>query len=211
MPRIAGIMALGVMLLSIMSPIMRYWSPTGNAAFMIAALIPVALYALVMALSWRKHVDNNVLEDDDARRILLQLGIQTFACMAPLGLLGYQSGNIVGVLRVLSPVLCAMAGPALMIGLLLWRRFPAKLTGTHRTTAAAIALVASAVMLLGVAAAWPVPSSVLPALLVNAVAICGLAWKSRRPEAHGAAAAVGSLILVFAAQLLLGRVGWNET
>lgn len=211
LPKMPLLLAGGVIGLSVLSPVFAMWSPAVGMPLLWAGAIPVALYATVVALSWRRQITGVAAEDDDARRILLQLGVQTFAGLAPLGLLGYQAQAPDAALRQLSPILCALAGPGLVVGLLLWRRFPSKLSAGHRTTAAAVSIVASAIMLLGVVLAWPTPARLVPALLINAIALAWLAWKTRQPAIHGAAAGVLAIINKLVVLVAMGHVAWNET
>src|SRR5262249_12421379 len=71
LPKIPGLLAAGVLGLAVLSPVIRLWSPAGELAVLIAGSIPVGIYVIVIALSWRRQIGVRAV-DDDGRRILLQ-------------------------------------------------------------------------------------------------------------------------------------------
>ncbi|MBN1342590.1 MAG: hypothetical protein JXQ73_07920 [Phycisphaerae bacterium] len=207
----AILLTCGVVGLSASSLIIRLLSPLSDNGLIGAALLPIALYVIVMAMSLWQPSRLWSLSASRARQLTLQLGVQTFACLAPLGLVFYESGHVAAAIHLLSPVICVAAGPALVVGIFLSRRLEQTAPPQVRLTATSIALVAAAVALLGVGLAWPMPSRLMPALLANAAATVAISWLVRHPVAHGTAAGWFAAAWVLAVHLATGGVSWHAS
>ena len=205
------LLACGVMGLSFSSLVIRFAWPRSEAAILATSLLPLGAYLTVMGVSlWRQSRIRSAGEEE-AKRLILQLGVQTFACLAPLSLLFYESGSAVGGVQLLAPLLCAVAAPALATGLLLWHRLAETVSSHLRTVAASIANVAAAAMLLGVGLAWPIPSRLMVAILVNALSAVALGRLTRHKGVHAVAAVWLAAAWVLGVQLAFGGVAWSET
>ncbi len=209
MPGMPRLFAAGITALSASTLLIRYLSPEDGAKLLAIGSIPVGLYLIVMAVSLRRWSGGEPAEGRTPRPLLLQLGVQTFACLVAFGFLVYQAGAIQNTLRELSPLCCAVAIPALVIGLYLWRRYPGEIATGDRMIAGTIAQVAAAVMLACVVMSWPMPSRLVPVLLINALAMAGLARLSRHPASHVAMSVWLSAAWVFLVHLVFGRIEWN--
>jgi len=202
--------ACGVVGLSASSLVIRLLSPLSDAGLVSVSLLPVGLYVIVMGMSLWHPSRARCVGDPEARQLTLQLGVQTFACLVPLGLVLYESGHVARAMHLLSPLVCAVAGPALVTGVFLLRRLVQTASAQVRLTATSIALVAAAVMVLGVGLAWPMPSRLMPALLVNAAATVVVSWLVRHPVAHGIAAGWFAATWVLGIHLVSG-VSWSAS
>jgi hypothetical protein len=202
--------ASGVVALSVCSLVIRFLSPLSAGELLAVSLLPVGCYVIVMGISLRRCSRAACIEDIDARKLILQLGVQTFACLVPLGLLLGESGHPAGTLHLLSPLICAFAAPALLAGLLLVGRLAPAVPAQMRLTATSIALVAAAVMLIGVGLAWPTPSRLLPAMFLNALAAAAVCWSIRHPAMHAAVATWLTLAWTLGIHLICGAVSWSE-
>ncbi|HRR83905.1 MAG TPA: hypothetical protein P5316_02755 [Phycisphaerae bacterium] len=206
----ARLFASGIVVLSVCSLVIRFLSPLSASGLVAVGLLPVGCYVIVMGISLRRQSRVACIEDTDAKRLILQLGVQTFACLVPLGLLLGESGHLAGALHVLSPLICALAAPALLAGLLLVSRLAPAVPAQTRLTATSIALVAAAVMLIGVGLAWPTPSRLLPAMLLNALAAAAVCSSIRHPAMHAAVATWLTLAWILGIHMICGAVSWSE-
>ncbi|UCG33351.1 MAG: hypothetical protein JSU68_01725 [Phycisphaerales bacterium] len=203
--------AAGVAGLSSCSLVIRYASPLTNTGLLGTSLIPLGPYVAVMAVSvWRQSRARQV-DDEEAKRLLLGLGVQSLACLVPLGLLLYQTGRAAEALRVLAPLVCVLAGPALATGLLLWRRLSPTAYPQIGTAAASVALVAVGVMILGAGLSWPVPSRLLPALLVNLMVMVVMSRLTRHPAVHAAGALWFAAAWTIGFHLISGGLSWSTS
>ncbi|NLE57872.1 MAG: hypothetical protein GX616_05890, partial [Planctomycetes bacterium] len=202
--------ASGIVALSACSLVIRFLSPLSASGLVAVGLLPIGCYVIVMGISLRRQSRVACIEDPDAKKLILQLGVQTFACLVPLGLLLGESGHPAGALHLLSPLICALAAPALLAGLLLVGRLAPAVPAQTRLTATSIALVAAAVMLIGVGLAWPTPSRLLPAMLLNALAAAAVCWSIRHPAMHAAVATWLTLAWTLGIHLICGAVTWSE-
>jgi hypothetical protein len=209
MPNAPVLFAGGIVALSTCSLVVRFLSSLTDMMLWGAALLPIGLYLLVTAVSlWRQsRIEGG--PDVAAKRLLLQLGVQTFACLAPLGLVVYESGNITATMQVLAPLICAIAVPALIVSAYVGRRLASAAFPQLRTAATSITLVAAAVMLVGGGLGWPVPSRLMPALLVNGLAMIGLSRLSRHPAVHATAVVWFTAAWVLGIALVSGGVSWS--
>lgn len=211
MPATPYLFAAGVTGLSASSQFVRFVNPNTVAALVGTALVPVGIYIIVIAASLWRHSRMRRVREEEAKAMLFQLGVQTFACLVPLGLLLHQTGQVGTTLRLLSPLMCALAGPAMVTGLFLWRRITAAASSQVRTTAASISLVAAAVMMLGAGLAWPMPSRLMPAMLINAFALVALCRLIRHPTVHAMATLWFAAAWVLGVQLVSGGLSWSTS
>lgn len=209
LPDSPKLFASGMVTISFCSLVIRFLSPFSMSQLLVPSLLPVGLYVAVTSLLLRRHSRAESIEEGDAKRLILQLGIQTFACVVPFGLLLKESGQVGEALRVLSPLLCAVACPSLLTGLVILGRLSPQASAQMRTTATSITLVAAAVALSGVGLAWPVAGRLIPAMLLNAVAAFAVSRSIRHASLHAAVATWLTLAWVLCAQLLLGAISWS--
>lgn len=210
MPVGPKLFAFGVLVLSAISLVVRYAGPLGESAMLGLSFVPAGAYAAVMALSIRRAASDKWLTEMQVSRLFLQLGVQTFACAVPLGLLFFELGRIIQALHLFSPVVSLFAVPALVTGLFIVRRLAPGMPAQARTAALSISLIAAAIMLLGVGLAWPVPSRLLPALLVNGAAMVALGGLTRHPAIHTAAIVWFTAAWVLGVHLIGGVIAWSN-
>jgi hypothetical protein len=203
--------SLGVMLLSLAPAGIRLLQKAPPSLDLLTvSSIPAAVYVAVMAASLYRQYGRRDVDEGEPQRTFIQLGIQTFACLVPLGLIVYHSGAGPRAAHLLSPLLAAVAIPALLTGLLMPRRLGEKLPGPMHATASSLALIAAAVMLIGVGLAWPNPSRLLFTILINAAAAVVLTRVTRHGVFHAVVAGWSTLALLLTFHLLRGAVGWQN-
>jgi hypothetical protein len=201
----------GIVGLSSFSLAVRALSPLGDTRATILAAAAAALYGAIMAAALRRESRAAERFDDaHAQRILLFLGAQSFACLVPLGLLIYGSGQAVRTVALLSPLVCAIGVPALTVGVLITRRLAEAASGQVRTAATSVAILALGVMLVGLGLAWPVPARLLEVSLVASAALLILGRVVPCAGVHAAAAGGFSVAWAIASHLLRGDLGWSE-
>lgn len=211
MPAMPKLFAAGVVSMAVSTLIVRILAPATAGSILAVGAIPVGLYLFVMGLSYRRWLGDDPSEPQHARRILLQLGVQSFAALVATGFMVYQIGPLQLALRNVAPLLCAMATPSLLIGIHLWKYYGGKITTGDRITAAAIALLAASVLLACAALAWPQPSSLIPVIAVNAIAMTVFARTVRQPVFQSIAIGWLSFGVVLLAHLAQGGISWSQT
>jgi len=203
--------AAGAVSLSACSLMVRLICPTAGAALLLTAMAPIGLYILVIAgLLWCTARIQPWMEGH-TRALFLQLGVHTFACLVPLGLLAYQAGQLEATMRQLAPLVCALSAPALATGLFVRRKLGAEPLAQLRVTTDVIILAAAAVMLAGVCLAWPAPSRLIPAMLLTVSALLVVSRLVPHPALPAIAIALLAGTWVLCVQLLLGTVSWAGT
>jgi hypothetical protein len=209
MPAMPLLFAGGVLVLSATSLAVRYLSPTDSSSIFATSLLPVGAYIFLMVASSRKFVRSQQIAEDSARVLVLQLTVLTFSCLVPMGLLVYESGDVSNTLRILSPILCALAMPANVLGTVLWRRLEGK--GAMRVTSASISLTAAGVIALALFLGWPTPSRLIPTLILNGLIMTALCRLVRHPGFHVAAVTWFALAWVLGAHTVMGNLSWSES
>jgi hypothetical protein len=186
MPVSPVLFAGGLLGISACSLVVRLATPPVSGAVLWGlALLPVLLYLAVMTASLRRVLRHRWIGEEGAKHLLMQLGIQSFACVVPFGLIAYESRLAAGALRFLSPVVCVIAVPAVGVGLWVWRRLQRDAPSQLRTVAGSVGLIGVAVMLISVGLAWPQPSRLIPVIGVIGLAMLALTRVARHPAIHG--------------------------
>lgn len=203
--------AVGVVILSAPALGIRHALTLGQSGLWGMASALIGIYLLVMAAPLLRASRRKSLDEPQVRSLLLQLGVMSYACLVPLGLLLYETGQAVGALQSLAPLLCAYAVPALVVGLFVWRRAAGPVAASLRTFALSVALMAAAIMLAGIVLSWPTPSRLLPALLVNALAMIGLGNLTRHAAIQATAVVWLAAVWVLGVQLISGSLAWSST
>lgn len=152
----------------------------------------------VGGLLWRMRKENE--EGPGAGRLLLHLGIVSFAVFVTLGFLGYgteqvqELSGLGSVLEHLALVVALAGVPVLLAGFrvhtVLADRSDA---GGMRTAGTAVALTGAAILVAALALAWPQPWAVCSVGIVDFIVLTVVAVCCRFPVAH--AAAVPCLVL----------------
>lgn len=206
-PRLFALGIIGLSVFSLLARHARLAGPEGSIWFCFA---PVGLYAAIMALSVRWESKRSRLSEPQARRLFLQLGAQTLACAAPLGLAFIGWGPRSLAMHLFSPILGALAVPALATGLFIYRRAGRNVAPQTPTVAMSISLVSAGVMLIALALAWPLPSRLMPVLLINAAAMLAVSRAVRHPAIHAAISLWLSAAWILLFHLFTGHIQWAD-
>lgn len=209
-PATAGLFAFGVLGLSAGSLLVRRFPPAGETGVLAMAGGVLAVYAAVMFLAVRRQSPPRRLAEPRVKELFLQLAALTFAGLAPLGLLLLGAGPSWRTAFGFAPVLTTLAVPAFLTGSFIRRRAARDVSAQAHTAALSIALVAAAIMLVGVGMAWPMPGRMIPALLVAASAVFVLSRFARHAAIAASLSAVLALVWLLGAHVGLGGVEWSN-
>ncbi|MCA9254284.1 MAG: hypothetical protein KDA33_01545 [Phycisphaerales bacterium] len=210
MPRAPVLFSIGVVALALTTPLIRFVGADGGGLAGVAIRFsPAVVYLLIMGLAFGRWLRDEDADASRVRELLLQLGVQSFAGLVAIGFLVYQFGEVRLALRDVSPLLCAMSAPAILIGLHLWRRYTGPIAVSERLIAIASCLIGAAILIGCSAIAWPTPSRLLPVLLVNFAVMATLAGVTRYRVFHALALGWSAAAAVMITHLALGRITWS--
>ncbi|MEX0676025.1 MAG: hypothetical protein WD063_03050 [Pirellulales bacterium] len=186
----------------------RFVDPSATAAMMAGlAAVPVVCYLAVNFWAWRRTARVLMPDERQVNALFKFLGMTSFAAVVPIALLLYRTGEPLEALRQL-PALAGLLGLVpLCAGLLLWQNLAgrAALVGL-RTAGTSVACGGALVTLAGIVIAWPEPSAMLPAALVEFAIFTFVAWRFGLPAAHVVAAPCLALAYLLGAHLVGGRI-----
>ncbi|MEX2560691.1 MAG: hypothetical protein WD403_12290, partial [Pirellulales bacterium] len=196
MPRVPLLLTASVIVPSVLALVIRrhvgpessFWLVFGLAAALAACYSAANLVFLRSARRWEQ------LDESGANAIFKLLGVSTFALALPLALLLVKTTAVVETLHRLAPLATLLGLPALAAGLLFWQRIIDRERALLRTAGTNLAVLGVALMLAGIGLAWPDPSGMLPAALVNFAVLTGVAILFALPAAHLLAALCLSIV-----------------
>lgn len=213
-PRWPALLAGTVLGLSALSLAVRYVAPEADALakptlFLLAGL-PLAGFALAHALMLIRARRCDPFDADAGQAVLLFVGVASFAAIFPVGLALSRSGDPTAAARQLAPLL-GLAGISLLAsGVLLWRRITDAALVNLRTAGTAVGVLGAAVMVAGVALAWPHPAGMLAASVLAWIATATISLRLRVPSAQALAAPCAVLAYLLGFHLIAGYVGWTS-
>ena len=213
-PLAPSLLTVGVMFTSLAQLITRRFAggdPALTTQYALA-MLPVGCYltvtSLYMLLMLRQQASTEAGDTRAAGRLFILLGVTTYATLLPLGLLVYQSGQLVETLSRISPLVSLFGAPALATGLVFWRRASLSSGAAEQTIGISVGVAGAVVMALALVLAWPDPALLLPTSLMTAVLFAGLALKFDVPQAHLVAAACALVAWLVGYHALAGNVAW---
>jgi len=223
-PREAVLLAAGVIVPCLMQLLIRRFAAPGTPLVWLYALaaVPIVGYLVTTSITTRRRwivtaggtADPGVpllpsLAEVEANRVLLLLGMTTAAALMPLALLLHNVPPLGTTLHWLSPLAGVCGLPALLTGLLFWRRLTDRAHSGLQTAGIGIGALGAMSMAAAVVLAWPDPATLLPTAIVTAAAMFAVATWFAIPAAHvpaGLAIAAAWLTGFF---LLHGDIGWT--
>jgi hypothetical protein len=209
-PGCAHILSAGVLGSSIGQLLVRHFASSDNspALLILLAAFPVACYVATVALALRVVLHDHEIDESETTTVFTILGTMSFAALLPFGLLLYRSGPIGLSMMYLAPLVTLWGLPMLATGTILWRRIRNKELVASRTTGTALGILGVMIVLAGMVLAWPNPSSIVPAALLNFVIFTALAVALELPVAHLIAAACFALAYVIVFHVFAGNIRW---
>src|SRR5438094_2907619 len=158
----------------------------------------------------RRALADEEIDEGESNEIFITVGASSFAAALPFGLLLYRAGPVGMSMMHLAPLVTLGGTPMLACGALLWRKVKQKELAIARMVGTSIAILGMVIVLAGMILAWPNPASLVPAALLNFAVFTAIAIYLDLPPAHIFAAGSLTLAYVVAAQVMSGRVPWQN-
>ena len=206
------LLSVGVIASSASLVIIRHLGPAQSAGGLLAqGAVPIASYGAAMGVMLGRARRWQRVRAHTADALFVLLGILTFGATLGVALVIFQTGVAFHAAHQLASLLSLGTMPALMTGLLLWRRVKGRRLAGVRTVGTAIALAAASLMVGMIALAWPDAGSILPLATVDFVALTLVAVLFEFPVLH--ALAGGCLLLAYLVGFHIARhhIGWTST
>ena len=209
-PGCAHILSAGVLGSSIGQLLVRHFAATDSspALLILLAAFPVACYVVTVALALRVVLHDREIDESETTTVFTILGTMSFAALLPFGLLLYRSGSMGLSMMYLAPIVTLWGLPMLATGTLLWRKIHNRELVASRTTGTALGILGVMIVLAGMVLAWPNPSSIVPAALLNFAIFTVLAVALELPVAHLIAAVCFALAYVVLFHVFAGDISW---
>jgi hypothetical protein len=215
-PSDAILLAAAVMIPCLVQLLVRRFAgpASGIPLLYLLAVVPVLTYIATVAVAagrrWLPASDSETsLSELEANRMLMFLGIATAATAMPLALLLHNVPPLGTTLHWLAPLGALCGLPALVTGLLFWRRMNDPAKSGLQTAGIAVGALGAFTMAAAVVSAWPDPATLLPTALAMAVAMLAVAVWFKIPAAHFPAGIALAAIGVVGFYLVRGDVGWT--
>ena len=206
------LLAAGVLASSTGQLLIRHFAAPDNSRGLLFALgaFPIVCYSVAIAWMLRRALADEEIDEGESNEIFITVGASTFAAALPFGLLLYRAGPVGMSMMHLAPLVTLGGTPMLACGALLWRKVKQKELAIARMVGTSIAIVGMVIVLAGMILAWPNPASLVPAALLNFAVFTAIAIYLDLPPAHIFAAGSLTLAYVVAAQVMSGRVPWQN-
>lgn len=213
-PDAPALLTSGVMAPSLMQLAVRRWSGispdvvTPLAMQYALASVPVVCYVATTSVVARRQATASEVSETSTQRFLAFLGLVSAATFFPLALLAWKLRPIEEAVHWLSPLVVWCGVPALMWGLVFWRRVTGRNLTAIQTAGLTVGLLGAGIMAGAVVAAWPDPATLLPVAVMNLIAFAVVAFAFGIPAAHVPAgvALAGAWLVVF--HLYRGNITW---
>ncbi|HSE26571.1 MAG TPA: hypothetical protein VLB68_33190, partial [Pyrinomonadaceae bacterium] len=211
-PGCAHLLSTGVLGSSVGQLLVRHFASieTQPDVLFLLGMVPVVCYLVTMGLALKIVLLDREIDESETTIVFTMLGAMSFAAALPFGLLLYKAGMLSLSLLYLAPLVTLWGVPMLATGTILWRRINDDKLVASRTAGGALALLGIFVAIMGVFLAWPNPSSVVPAALLNFAIISILAFALELPLAHLVAIPFLALASVVGFQVIYGEVAWHN-
>ena len=211
-PGCAHLLSAGVLGSSIGQLLVRHLASieTQPDILFLLGAFPVICYLATMGLALKFVLLDREIDESETTIVFTMLGAMSFAAALPFGLLLYKAGALSLTLLYLAPLVTLWGVPMLATGTILWRRINDDRLVASRTVGGALALLGILTAVMGVFLAWPNPSSVVPAALLNFAIISILAFALELPIAHLVAIPFFALASLVGFQVVSGDVAWHN-
>ena len=211
-PGCAHVLSAGVLGSSIGQLLVRHFAAPDSAPALMIFLgaFPVICYVVTVGLALRVVLSDREIDESETTTVFTVLGTMSFAALLPFGLLLYKSGPLGITMMYLAPLVTLWGLPMLATGTILWRRINDEKLVASRTAGTALGIVGVFVVLAGMVLAWPNPSSIVPAALLNFAIFTALAVFLELPVAHLIAASCLGLAYLVAYHVFAGHISWEN-
>ncbi|HEY6660208.1 MAG TPA: hypothetical protein VI031_03665, partial [Pyrinomonadaceae bacterium] len=209
-PGCAHILSAGVLGSSIGQLLVRHFALIDSSPALLIFLggFPVACYVVTVGLTLRVVLHDREIDESETTTVFTVLGTMSFAALLPFALLLYKSGPLGLSMMYLAPLVTLWGLPMLATGTILWRKVTNTELVASRTTGTALGILGVMIVLTGMILAWPNPSSIVPAALLNFAIFTALAVALELPVAHLIAAICFALAYLVAFHVFAGNITW---
>lgn len=206
-----GVFAAGVLIPSLMQLAIRRFAFADTPLTTLYVLAAVPVFAYVLGTAWvvGRGRNDGEFQESQAFRLLTFLGVTSAATFFPLALLTWRGTTVEEALHQLSPLAVWCGVPALVVGLVFWRRMTRKDMTAVQTAGLAVGVLGAAIMAGAAVAAWPDPATLLPVAAMNFVALTLVAFWFGIPTAHLPAGLALVAIWLISIYLKQGTIGWT--
>lgn len=185
-PSVPTAATVAVMLPSLMQLLVRrFVSPAADLPFLYGiGSVPIATYILAAAVAVARLQRKTELEERDANRLFVYLGIISYAALLPLALLLYKSGDAATTLCNLAPLAGALGIPCLLVGSLFLKTKANDELTTLQTAGMAVGVLGTLMLFAAHILAWPMPHALALTGFCNFVAFGLVSRRFQIPEAN---------------------------
>ena len=148
------------------------------------------------------------IDEKETTTVFTVFGTMSFAALLPFGLLLHKSGPLGMSMMYLAPIVTLWGLPMVATGTILWKRITNKELVASRTTGTALGILGVMIVLAGMVLAWPNPSSIVPAALLNFAIFTVLAVALEIPIAHLIATICFALAYLVTFHVFAGNMTW---
>ena len=189
-PGCAHVLSAGVLGSSVGQLLVRHFASLDAPPPLLIFLgaFPVLCYVVTVGLALRFVLTHREIDERETTTVFTMLGTMSFAALLPFGLLLYKSGPLAMSMMYLAPIVTLWGLPLVATGTTLWKRITNKELVASRTAGTALGILGLMIVLAGMILAWPNPSSIVPAALLNFAIFTVLAVALELPVAHVIAA-----------------------
>ena len=209
-PGCAHVLAAGVLGSSIGQLLVRHLATTDYSPLLLIFLgaFPVLIYVVTVGLALRVVLHDRQIDASETSTVFTIIGAMSFAALLPFGLLLYKSGPMSLSMMYLAPIVTLWGLPLVATGTVLWRRIANKELVASRTTGTALGILGVMIVLAGMVLAWPNPSSIIPAALLNFAIFTVLAIALRVPAGHLLATICFALAYLVTFHVFANNITW---
>ncbi len=207
-PGCAHILSAGVLGSSVGQLLVRHFASLDASPALLVFLgaFPVMCYVVTVGLALRLVLHDRQIDEKETTTIFTVLGTMSFAALLPFGLLLYKSGPLSMSMMYLAPIVTLWGLPMVATGTILWKRITNKELVASRTVGTALGILGVMIVLAGMILAWPNPSSIVPAALLNFAIFTILAVALEIPVAHVLAAICFALAYLVTFHVFAGNI-----
>lgn len=207
-PGCAHVLSAGVLGSSVGQLLVRYFASLDAPPALLVFLgaFPVMCYVVTVGLALRFVLHDREIDAKETTTVFTILGTMSFAALLPFGLLLHKSGPLGMSMMYLAPIVTLWGLPMVATGTILWKRITNKELVGSRTTGTALGILGLMIVLAGMILAWPNPSSIVPAALLNFAIFTILAVALEIPIAHAIALICFALAYLVTFHVFAGNV-----
>ena len=207
-PGCAHVLSAGVLGSSVGQLLVRHFASLDAPPALLISLgaFPVTCYVVTVGLALRFVLRDRAIDEKETTTIFTILGTMSFAALLPFGLLLHKSGPLAMSMMYLAPIVTLWGLPLVATGTILWKRITNKELVASRTTGTALGILGLMIVLAGMILAWPNPSSIVPAALLNFAIFTALAIALEISIAHVIATICFALAYLVTFHIFAGNV-----